>query len=160
MKNVRLNIFDITSCINTDGGASYYNTDFLQPLSDILAYNDDIMQVNIILGVGFAKNLLSSEEYDILCNILSNANNIPNNTFIVVENYDIFMESKETELFNLFDRKNGFWYGDDIENQEFYEIDNILDTDLENKTPEKLYVIYDSKYVLIRAIGYKGDTYE
>jgi hypothetical protein len=157
MKNIKLNIFDITSCINTDGNASYYNTGFLEPFNEILNYNSDVMQVNIIMGIGFAKSLLSSEEFELLYKILSNVNNIPNNTFIVVENYDIFIESKDNELITLFDNKNGLWYGEDIENQEFYQIDNLLDTDLENKTVEKLYVITDSKYVLVRTIGYVGD---
>ena len=157
MKNIKMNIFDISSCINTDGNASYYNANFLEPFNEVLSYNGDVMQVNVILGIGFAKNLLLPEEYELLYKMLANAEQIPNNTFIIVENYELFMGLKDTEIFSTFDKKNGLWYGDDIESQEFFEIDKLLDSDIENKTIEKLFVIQNSNYVLVRAIGYKGD---
>ena len=45
------------------------------------------MQVNIIIGIGFAKDLLSEEEYNSLTKMIVNANNLPNNTFIILFHY-------------------------------------------------------------------------
>ena len=57
-----------------------------------------VMQVNIIIGIGFAKDLLSEEEYNSLTKMIVNANNLPNNTFIIFDNYSRFQDKERINV--------------------------------------------------------------
>ena len=154
IKNITLNIFDISSSINTDGNANYYNADFAIPFANVLDEQPENMQVNIIIGIGFAKDLLSEEEYDSLTKMIVNANNLQNNTFIIFDNYSRFQELKDTPLYQAFDRKNGFWYGEGFDTQDFYDNSELTDSDLYDDTVNKVYYIVNNKYSVIKGVGY------
>ena len=154
IKNITLNIFDISSSINTDGNANYYNADFAIPFANVLDEQPENMQVNIIIGIGFAKDLLSEEEYNSLTKMIVNANNLPNNTFIIFDNYSRFQELKDTPLYQAFDRKNGFWYGEGFDTQDFYDNSELTDSDLYDDTVNKVYYIVNNKYSVIKGVGY------
>ncbi len=159
IKNVKLNIFDISSSISTDGEASYYNVDFLEPLQALLTQPSDVIQINIIIGIGFAKELLSEEEFNTLYNVLYNADKLDNKYFVIFDNYDRITNLNDTNFNSVFNHNKGFWFGNKIEEQEFYVINDILDQDIESKIYNKLYYIEDGKYTLIKGVGYIGDDF-
>ncbi len=160
IKNIKLNILDISCSINTDGNASYYNSDFIYPLNEIATTPSDVVQINIIIGIGYAKDLLSEEENTLLCNLLSNG--VSNNYFVLFDNYNRFEELNGTPLYSIINNSLGFWFGDGIDEQTFFKINDLLDYDAEYKLDNKVYYIENGNYILIKGIGYSGgnDLYE
>lgn len=154
LKNVKLNIFDISTSVNTDGGAFYYNVDFLEPLKEVLYVPANKVEINVIIGIGFAKDLLNQEESYMLEQIIFNANSLENKYFVIFENYDRFMQLQETNLYTLLKTNSGMWYGDGIEKQKFFLVKELSDYDVDFQTANKVYVINNGDYVTIKGVGY------
>ena len=159
IKNVKLNIFDISSSVSTDGEASYYNVDFLDPLQELLTQPSDVIQINVIIGIGFAKELMSEEEFGTLYNVLANADRLENKYFVIFDNYDRLANLNDTNLMSVFNRNKGFWFGSKIEEQDFYPINDLIDQDIESRIDNKIYYIENGKYTLIKGVGYMGDDF-
>ena len=155
IKNVKLNIFDFLTCIQTDGNASYYNVSFLEPFNEILSNNSDVLTVNIIIGPGNMFDVFDNDEKEMFNTIMKNIDNLQNQVFIIFDNNDRYSKVKDEEWFSNID-KNYIWVGKYIDSQNIFDVSNISNYDLEEDMSGLIYDIKD-KYVVIKGVGGNDD---
>lgn len=151
--NIKLNIFDFISCVDTDGNASYYNLKFLEPFNKILENKNDKYTVNIIIGLGNLEAILDLNEFGAFTNVMKNIDVLTNQTFIIFDNIKRFEKLKKYEWYDKLNRTNGIWVGNDIDEQEYFEFENLSKFDLEENMKNLAYVINDNNYTVIKSIG-------
>ena len=145
LPNVRLNVFDFINCVNTDGNMSYYNENYVAPFMKILENNAATYTVNIVLGFGEYKDMLSEKEVSLFETIMSN--------FILIDEPSrINKAEKEKWLVNL-NNKSGIWVGPNIDNQNVFRLEHLSSYDIDDQLKNIIYVIEDANYVVAKGIG-------
>ncbi len=152
VKEVHLNILDFLSCIRTDGTTNYYNIDFKTPLKEIVN-NKQGITVNILLGFGNFSNVMSSDEIELIDQIFSNKEYDPKQIFIIIDNYNRFCELKTQNWYNNIDKSSGIWYGQKIDEQDIFTINNLKDYDIEDDMIDITYIINNGNYLVVKGIG-------
>ncbi len=152
LKTVKLNIFDIITCIQTDGNMTYYNTDFQSGFNQILTNNDKTPTVNIFIGLGDFKNNLTPQEQTLFILIMNNLNKLNNQSFIFIDDYNRFLRITDLDWFKKIDNTKGIWYGKDLDFQTIFEINGIENYE-NSDIKDAIYTIKDKEYETIKGIG-------
>ena len=152
IKNCKVNIFDLLPVISTDGNMSYYNSDFKEPLDELLTYNGETPIVNIIIGIGSVDDMLE-EDRIALENVLNNAKNLNNQYFIIFDNYNEISNVEDYEWFNNIVDGNGIWVGNGLDAQTLFNTSNISDYDIDIKVTNKVYWLEEGYDKVIKGIG-------
>ena len=155
INNVKLNIFDLITCINTDGNVSYYNTDFVNGFADVLTNKPAI---NIILGAGDYLNNLNEQEIAYFRKILENLDKL-NQTFIFIDDYNRISKIASDPYFNYVNKQSGIWYGNDIDIQTLFKINKLHTYDVEPNLNDVIYIIENGEYEVIKGIGKEEVSY-
>ncbi len=156
IKDIKINIFDFITCVQTDGKAAYYNISFLEPFEELLKNQATEFTVNIIIGIGNMYDIFSDDEKEMFNKIMSNVNNLTNQMFIIFDNNDRFNKiTSEPWFANI--NKNYIWDGKYIDSQNIFDISNITNYDLEEKMEDVVYVMKEDKYIIIKGIGGSDD---
>ena len=156
IKTVKLNIFDFITCIETDGNASYYNISFADVFKEILENKADKPTVNIIIGIGNKYDVFDDEEAKLFDEIMSNIDNLNNQSFIIFDNNDRFSKITEEPWYSNIN-KNYIWQGKYIDSQNIFDISNINNYDLDETMDDLIYVINDDSYEVIKGVGGSDD---
>lgn len=151
--NIKLNIFDFISCVDTDGNASYYNLKFLDPFNKILENKSDKYTINIIIGIGNLEAILDLNEFTTFSNIMKNMDKLTNQTFIIFDNIKRFEKLQKYEWYDNLNKTSGIWVGNDIDEQNIFKYDNFSKFDLEENMKNLAYVIEKDNYTVIKSIG-------
>ncbi len=153
-KNIKINILDFLSCIQTDGEVNYYNVDFKAALSDIM--NSKEPTINFLIGLGNYKKTMSLEERKMLDNIMNSPAQYPNQFFIIVDNVDRFKNLQHENWYANIPKNIGLWCGDDIDEQDVLITEDLKAYDIQDVNKDTIYVIENSQYQLVKGIGNDG----
>ena len=160
VKNTKINIFDFASSINFEGNASYYSVDYMEPFKEILSNTASVPTINYLIGYGITEGVLNEEEYLALKQIMANASKLNNQYFIVIDNIDRLIELEDQTLISVLDRNTGIYYGNAIDRQEFYNVNNINQIDTDARIDNKTYLIINGNAVTLKGVGVIGDDDE
>ncbi len=132
ISTLEVNVIDFTETISSDTpNIKLYNNDFETNLininnSIINGKNDPTMKVFFILGIGSYKSELSPTGRQIINNLLTKINEIPNVRFILI---DVSSEFKNVQVEQWYyanvNNSNGIWIGPDIGNQVIINAPNV-----------------------------------
>jgi len=147
--DIKINIFDFITCINTDGNVSYYNFDFKNPFVQLFQNEPSI---NIFLGIGDYKNNLNQEEIQLFEKIIENIDKF-NQIFIFMDDYSRIEKIIETNTFKTINKNTGIWYGNDIDDQSVFNINNLHSYDIDANIKDVIYKIENGNYEVIKGIG-------
>ena len=152
IKDVKMNIFDFITCIDTDGNASYYSISFDEPFNALLENNEDELTINIIIGIGNMYEVFNDEEREAFDNLMNNMYSLNNQVFIIFDNNDRFSKvTKEAWYQNI--NKNYIWCGKYIDSQNIFDISNVTNFDLEENIENLVYIMKENGYVVIKGVG-------
>ncbi len=157
IQNIKLNIFDFISSIKTDGNAAYYNRRFVEPFSEILTNSNQEYTVNIIIGIGNISQVLDQQEMELFNNIMNNVPKLKNQTFIIFDNIDRINKINSLSWYNNINKNTGIWVGNDIDEQEVFNINNLTNYDIEEKMKNLIYVIDNNNYKVVKGVGGKEE---
>ncbi len=152
IKNIKLNIFDFLTCIETDGKASYYNVTFLDVFNQLLENNADQPVINIIIGLGNIFDIFDTDEREKFDLLMNNIDKLNNQTFIIFDNNDRFSKVIDLDWFDNIN-KNYIWVGKYIDSQNIFDISNISKYDMDDNMDDIVYVIGNNEYKVIKGIG-------
>ena len=154
LPNAHINLFDLISCVNTDGNMSYYSAAFTEPFKDIIANKKtDVTNVNIFLGIGDYKQQLLTGEIDLLSKILDNLKSYDNQVFIFIDDLSRINKVNTEDWFINLDHTNGIWYGPDVDSQEIFEIKELRNYDIIDSGKNVAYTIDNGEYVVVKTVG-------
>ncbi len=157
MKGVKLNLFDISSAINFEGNATYVNAEFEEPFNELLQNQCTNVTINFIIGVGVAKLLLNDNEFAALKKVLLNANQLANQYFVVVDDASRMNEIEDEDIKSIIDHNNGIYFGEDIDEQTVFNINNINQLDLESHVNNKTFIIVNGNAMTLKGLGVEGE---
>ena len=157
IEGIKINLFDLASCINFEGNASYYNIDFAEPFNELLSNTASVPTINFILGFGIADGILNEDEYEAYKKLLMNCNSLNNQYFILIDNIDRVQEIQDTDILSVIDVNNGIYYGDDVDRNKVFNISNINQIDTSAKIDNKTYVIINSNAMTLKGVGVIGE---
>ena len=149
LPNIKFNIFDFASSVNTEGNMSYYNLKYQEGLQSILTSKDP-MVVNLFIGLGDYLNVLDAGEKTVFEQVMTNMNNLKNQVFIFCDDILQFEKVKEATWYNNIDRTNGIWVGEDIDEQDVFELLSLNKYDIEEQMKDKMYKIENKSYDIVK----------
>ena len=152
INDVKINIFDFLTCIQTDGKAKYYSISFLDAFNEILMQQEQTPTINIIIGIGNIYDVLDNKEKEVFDEIISNIYKLNNQYVIIFDNNDRFSKVMNESWFTNINR-NYIWVGKYIDSQKIFDISNISNSDIDEKLEDMIYVIQDNNYYVIKGVG-------
>ncbi len=155
--NIKINLFDIASCISFEGNATYYNVDYVEPFNEILSNQATQPTINFLLGFSVADGLLNEDEYVLYKKILLNAEQLNNQYFILVDNIERVQELQDEDILSVIDHNNGIYFGDDIDRNKVFNVANISQIDPLAKIDNKTYVIINGNALTLKGVGVEGE---
>jgi len=156
--NITLNIIDLLPCISTDAG-NYYNNFFEDIFNEILNDNSENPTINIFIGIGNYQNALNNEEGKLLEEVITKANNLKNNSIIILDNISRYDTIKDIQCFQTLDYSNGLWIGSGFDEQEIFEIDDLKNYDVEESMPGLSYIVNNKKYKVVKTVSDEGGNF-
>ena len=153
LQNISFNIFDFISCVDTDGNAKYYNSDFQEPFNEIINHNTDEYVVNVFIGISSFDSACFDEEQNLFNTIMNNINNLNNQTFIIFDDYEKLKKIEKYEWYNNICKSSGIWVGNEIDEQEVFVLNKLNEYDIDEEIKQLIYVINDNNYVVAKGIG-------
>ena len=154
-KNIKLNIIDFLSCIETDGSANYYNQNYEVLFKDYFANNAQQIVINIIIGIGNYDVEIDGELLNNFNTIMNNLDKINNNYFIIIDDYERFKNAEVAEWYEKIDKSNGIWIGEGIKEQDVFVVNDVENI---NDDIISTYVIDNNNYTVLEGIG--DENYE
>lgn len=158
IQDIKFNIFDFISCIDTDGNAFYYNFKFEQPFNEIINYKDNKYVINVFIGLGNIIDVLDNNEKILFDNIMNNINQIQNQTFIIFDDIDRLKKIENYPWYYNINKASGIWVGTDIDEQSIFSVSNLTTYDIEEEMKQLIYVITNNNYVVAKGIGGEEDN--
>jgi len=119
--------------------------------------NCNNITINFILGVGISKLLLNEDEYALLKKLLLNADKLNNQYFILVDDISRIEECEDEDIKSILDHSNGIYFGDEIDRQTLFNINNINQVDTETRIDNKTFIINNGNVMTLKGIGVEGD---
>ena len=159
LENVHLNIFDFITCINTNGNMDYYNLNYSEPFKEILSNRATKYTINIFLGIGEYKNYLTDEEVTLFEEIMNNIENINNQSFIIIDDFNRLSKISNVDWYEKLNKNQGIWYGQDIDIQNVFNLNNLNKFDIEENMKDLIYVIHNNEYIVAKGIGTEEDSF-
>lgn len=150
--NIKINLIDFLDCISTDGNINYVNNNFIDIFKEIISNKSNKLTINIILGIGTIKDNLTEEEQNYFNAIMENYNKITYNYFIIIDNSSNFKNITSYSWYNNLDKQNGIWLGENIDNQNIFNINNLIDSE-ESIASDTAFIIENNNYTIIKSIG-------
>ena len=156
IKGIKFNVFDFASSVSTDGNMSYYSLRYQEALNEI-ANDPKIFTVNLFIGIGNYKEVMDNQEEVLFNKIMNNINNYKNQVFIMFDNIDRFRNIANESWYNNINKNDGIWVGSDIDEQDVFVLNELTNYDVEEKLKDKIYVIENNKYKVVKGVGGKED---
>ena len=108
--------------------------------------------VNIVVGIGGYKRVLSEGGIEILKNIFDKMANSKKVVFLLVDDYESMRILKLEEWYNKINNKSGIWIGPDVNDQSMIEAEDITAEEAKLSFEGMAYEIDESKCKLIKTI--------
>ena len=84
---------------------------------------------------------------------MTNMNNLKNQVFIFCDDILQFEKVKEATWYNNIDRTNGIWVGEDIDEQDVFELLSLNKYDIEEQMKDKMYKIENKSYDIVKGVS-------
>lgn len=159
LETIHLNIFDFITCVNTDGNMDYYNLNYIEPFTKILANNSTKYTVNIFLGIGDYKKYLTYEEIALFEKIMQNTELIKNQSFVFIDEFNRISKITDEPWYSKLNKTSGIWYGQDIDMQNVFHLNHLNKFDIEESMKDVIYVIDNNDYTVVKGIGKRSDSF-
>ena len=159
MLKTKLRIIDLAGCIETiEGDVDVFQGEFTATMKDIINYNNtDDNVIYLITGLGNMYDKVLDEGIEVINKILYNSDKLSNLNFIILDDYSTFRRLSKEDWYAKLDKKNGIWLGDGVQDQELFEINNLMNCDASEGFMGVAYIIKDSNYELAKIIGTNHD---
>ena len=108
--------------------------------------------VNIVVGIGGYKRVLSEGGIEKLKNIFDKMANSKKVVFLLVDDYESMRILKLEEWYNKINNKSGIWIGPDVNDQSMIEAEDITAEEAKLSFEGMAYEIDESKCKLIKTI--------
>jgi type VII secretion protein EssC, C-terminal domain len=160
INNVEVNVIDLLSCCNPNvPNVNYCNNNYD---NNIIELNNRIMQnkndedkkfVNIFVGIGLIKNLLSPNGRAVLSNLFNNSSSISNSYYIFMDSYPSYKNLQiESWYQGNIDPSYGIWLGEDVSNQVAISISNLTLEERKNVYFCMAYVVTRGQHKAIKHV--------
>ena len=160
IKDVTVNVIDFLSCYdNKNENINYFNEKFDETIIELNNYilsnrnNQDKKFVNVFLGIGKIRELLSTDGLAVLNNLFSNSASLKNTNHILIDDYISYRNVQLEEWYQSnVDKSNGIWLGEGIENQLSINVNNLSIDERKMNYFCMAFVVNKGKHVMIRYI--------
>lgn len=148
-----INIFD-----NPMLDIKFWNSDLDQVIAalekDVLTRTDTQDEgVNIVIGIGQYKSVLSAAGIEVFQNLFNNLANSKKSTYVFIDNYDHLRTLRLESWFStLVDTTEGLWLGPGLDSQSLFECKEVAAEDKKFNYPGLAFNIKDKDYRLIKTI--------
>ena len=177
-KNVKNNIkfiYGLTSILSKHSNVKVRVVDmakiFENPMLDIKLFNENFdvlfgalendvltrdetqdMAINIILGVGQFKKVLSKGGQEIFTNLFNNIIKSKKNIYILVDDYDKLRMLKLEPWYPNIDTTKGIWLGPGFDSQSMLSSNEVTQEDKKYTFEGLAYTIKDANYTVIKTL--------
>ena len=108
--------------------------------------------INIIIGIGKYKKVLSPGGIEIFQNLFNNIIKSKKETFILVDDYDRIKSLKLEPWYNIINNNKGIWLGKGLSNQSIFATNELTQEDKKYSFNCLSYTITDAKYTVIKTV--------
>ena len=108
--------------------------------------------INIIIGIGKYKKVLSPGGIEIFQNLFNNIIKSKKETFILVDDYDRIKSLKLEPWYNVINNNKGIWLGKGLSNQSIFATNELTQEDKKYSFNGLAYTITDAKYTVIKTV--------
>lgn len=108
--------------------------------------------INIIIGIGKYKKVLSPGGIEIFQNLFNNIIKSKKETFILIDDYDRIKSLKLEPWYNIINNNKGIWLGKGLSNQSIFATNELTQEDKKYSFNGLAYTITDAKYTVIKTV--------
>ena len=110
------------------------------------------MAINVIIGIGKYRQILSKGGIEIFQNVFDKIPNSKKEIFILIDDYDRIKMLKLEKWYNLINNNKGIWIGKGLNNQSVFATNEMTMEDKKYDFKGLAYTIEDAKYTVIKMV--------
>ncbi len=154
IKRINMAIIDFINCIDFEGTATLYQSNFEDIFDDIIT-DDGNGSINIyfIIGIGNVENILNETEFNKFNNIMMQINNFSSSYFVFIDDVSRFNNIRSNDWYDLLDLTSVIWSGSGIEKQNIFKINDLNNDDRNVDFSDVAYVVDNGEYQVLKVIG-------